>query len=161
MEENPDLTDFYNTYDRFATTETDKKKYQDYLSGLSADERKSITEGKNLYVVNFKNKGGLPMPVIVKLNYEDGTEEVLRFPAEIWRLNDVQAKKIIPTTKKVVKWTLDPYFEIADIDTNNNAFPREPEQPTRFQVFKGQRQSMPNPMQQQKQAAGAVQGAKK
>ena len=40
------------------------------------------------------------MPVIVKLNYEDGTEEVLRFPAEVWRLNDVQAKKIIPTSKK-------------------------------------------------------------
>ncbi|MEN9958897.1 MAG: hypothetical protein RLZZ474_1141 [Bacteroidota bacterium] len=165
VEENPDLTDFYNTYDRFATTETEKKKYQDYLSGLSADERKSITEGKNLYVVNFKNKGGLPMPVIVKLNYEDGTEEVLRFPAEIWRLNDVQAKKIIPTTKKVVKWTLDPYFEIADIDTEDNAYPREPAQPTRVQLFKAQPRSYSggqNPMQEAQNAkkAGAVTGSK-
>ena len=165
VEENPDLTDFYNTYDRFATTETDKKKYQDYLSGLSADERKSITEGKNLYVVNFKNKGGLPMPVIVKLNYEDGTEEVLRFPAEIWRLNDVQAKKIIPTTKKVVKWTLDPYFEIADIDTEENAYPREPAQPTRVQLFKAQPRSYSggqNPMQEAQNAkkSGAVTGSK-
>ncbi|MDT8887981.1 M1 family metallopeptidase [Aquirufa sp. LEPPI-3A] len=165
VEENPDLTDFYNTYDRFATTETDKKKYQDYLSGLSADERKSITEGKNLYVVNFKNKGGLPMPVIVKLNYEDGTEEVLRFPAEIWRLNDVQAKKIIPTTKKVVKWTLDPYFEIADIDTEDNAYPREPAQPTRVQLFKAQPRSYSggqNPMQEAQNAkkSGAVTGSK-
>ncbi|MBP6093189.1 MAG: M1 family metallopeptidase [Cytophagaceae bacterium] len=165
VEENPDLTDFYNTYDRFATTETEKKKYQDYLSGLSADERKSITEGKNLYVVNFKNKGGLPMPVIVKLNYEDGTEEVLRFPAEIWRLNDVQAKKIIPTTKKVVKWTLDPYFEIADIDTEDNAYPREPAQPTRVQLFKAQPRSYSggqNPMQEAQNAkkSGAVTGSK-
>jgi hypothetical protein len=71
-----------------------------------------------------------------------------------------RGEKVIPTDKKVAKWVLDPFYEIADIDTNNNAFPREPEQPTRFQVFKGQRQSMPNPMQQQKQAAGAVQGAK-
>jgi Peptidase family M1 domain len=165
VEENPDLTDFYNTYDRFATTETEKKKYQDYLSSLSADERKSISEGKNLYVVNFKNKGGLPMPVIVKLNYEDGTEEVLRFPAEIWRLNDVQAKKIIPTTKKVVKWTLDPYFEIADIDTEDNAYPREPAQPTRVQLFKAQPRSYgggQNPMQEAQNAkkAGAVTGSK-
>ena len=165
VEENPDLTDFYNTYDRFATTETEKKKYQDYLSGLSADERKSITESKNLYVVNFKNKGGLPMPVIVKLNYEDGTEEVLRFPAEIWRLNDVQAKKIIPTTKKVVKWTLDPYFEIADIDTEDNAYPREPAQPTRVQLFKAQPRSYSggqNPMQEAQNAkkSGAVTGSK-
>jgi len=165
VEENPDLTDFYNTYDRFATTETEKKKHQDYLSGLSANERKSITEGKNLYVVNFKNKGGLPMPVIVKLNYEDGTEEVLRFPAEIWRLNDVQAKKIIPTTKKVVKWTLDPYFEIADIDTEDNSYPREPAQPTRVQLFKAQPRSYSggqNPMQEAQNAkkSGAVTGAK-
>ena len=165
VEENPDLTDFYNTYDRFATTETDKKKYQDYLSGLSADERKSITEGKNLYVVNFKNKGGLPMPVIVKLNYEDGTEEVLRFPAEIGGLSYVQAKKIIPTTKKVVKWTLDPYFEIADIDTEENAYPREPAQPTRVQLFKAQPRSYSggqNPMQEAKneKKSGAVTGSK-
>ena len=71
------------------------------------------------------------MPVIIKLNYEDGTEEVLRFPAEVWRLNDVEAKKIIPTSKKVVKWTLDPYYEIADIDTDDNAFPREPAKPNK------------------------------
>ncbi len=165
VEENPDLTDFYNTYDRFATTDTEKKKHQDYLNGLSADERKSISEGKNLYVINFKNKGGLPMPIIVKLNYEDGTEEVLRFPAEIWRLNDVEAKKIIPTTKKVVKWTLDPYLEIADIDTDDNAYPREPAQPTRVQLFKAQARSYgggPNPMQEAQNAkkSGAVTGSK-
>ena len=165
VEENPDLTDFYNTYDRFATSDAEKKKYQDYLGSLSEDERKLVSEGKNFYVVNFKNKGGLPMPVIVKLAYEDGTEEVLRFPAELWRLNDVQAKKIIPTSKKVVKWTLDPYYEIADIDTDDNAFPREPAQPTRVQLFKAQPRSYGggrNPMQEAQNAkkAGAVTGSK-
>lgn len=165
VEENPDLTDFYNTYDRFATSDTEKKKYQDYLGGLSDDERKLVSEGKNFYVVNFKNKGGLPMPVIIKLNYEDGTDEILRFPAEVWRLNDVEAKKIIPTTKKVVKWTLDPFFEIADIDTDDNAYPREPAQPTRVQLFKAQPRSYGgglNPMQEAQNAkkAGAVTGSK-
>ena len=42
------------------------------------------------------------------------------------------------------------------IDTKSNFFPREPEQPTRFQLFKQQRNSQPNPMQQQTQASGAV-----
>lgn len=165
VEENPDLTDFYNTYDRFATSDAEKKKYQDYLGGLSEEERKLVSEGKNFYVVNFKNKGGLPMPVIIKLNYEDGTDEILRFPAEVWRLNDVEAKKIIPTSKKVVKWTLDPFFEIADIDTDDNAFPREPAQPTRVQLFKAQPRSYGgglNPMQEAQNAkkAGAVTGSK-
>jgi Peptidase family M1 domain len=161
VEENPDMKDFYNSYDRFATNEGDKKKYDQYMAGLSEDEKKLVDANKNFYVLNVKNKGGLPMPVIVRANYEDGTNEIFRIPAEIWRLNDKEVKKVIPTDKKVVKWTLDPFFEIADIDTDDNAFPREPAQPTRFQVFKGQRPPQPNPMQEaQKKSGSAVQGAK-
>ena len=48
------------------------------------------------------------MPFMVKFNYEDGTEEVLRFPAEVWRLNDVQAKKIIPTSKRNIPASFSP-----------------------------------------------------
>jgi Peptidase family M1 domain len=159
VEENPDMKDFYNTYDRFATSEADKKRFDQTMAGLSEDEKKLIDSNKNFYVLNVKNKGGLPMPVIVKANYEDGTDEVFRIPAEVWRLNDKEIKKVIPTDKKVTKWTLDPFMEIADIDTEDNAFPREPEQPSRFQVFKGQRPPQPNPMQQQAKP-NAVQGAK-
>ena len=159
VEENPDMRDFYNSYDRYATSEADKKKFEQTMASLSDDEKKLVNSNKNFYVLNVKNKGGLPMPVIVKANYEDGTEEVFRYPAEIWRLNDKEIKKVIPTDKKVAKWTLDPFLEIADIETEDNVFPREPEQPSRFQVFKAQRQVAPNPMQQQ-QKAGAVQGAK-
>ena len=161
VEENPDMKDFYNSYDRFATNEFDKKKFDQTMAGLSEDEKKLVDSNKNFYVLNLKNKGGLPMPVIVQANYEDGTNEVFRIPAEIWRLNDKEVKKVIPTDKKVTKWTLDPFFEIADIDTEDNAFPREPEQPSRFQVFKGQRPPQPNPMQDaQKKSGSAVQGAK-
>lgn len=162
VEKEKDMNDFYNSFDRFATTEEEKKKYQDYLASLSEEERNLVLSGKNFYVVNFKNKGGLPMPVIVKLQFEDGTDQIMRFPAEIWRLNDVSIKKVIPTDKKVVKWTLDPFYEIADIDTEDNAFPREPAQPTRVQLFKMQRNAAPNPMQQQNQrnGAGAISGAR-
>jgi Peptidase family M1 domain len=161
VEENPDMKDFYNSYDKFAANDGDKKKYDQYMAGLSEDEKKLVDANKNFYVLNVKNKGGLPMPVIVRANYEDGTNEVFRIPAEIWRLNDKEVKKVIPTDKKVTKWTLDPFFEIADIDTEDNAFPREPAQPTRFQVFKGQRPPQPNPMQDaQKKSGSAVQGAK-
>ncbi|MHA8051099.1 M1 family metallopeptidase [Aquirufa sp. ROCK-SH2] len=163
VEKESDMNDFYNTFDRFAVSEDEKKKYQDYLKSLTDEERKLVSAGKNFYVVNFKNKGGLPMPVIVKLTFEDGTDQVLRFPAEIWRLNDVQAKKIIPTDKKVAKWTLDPYFEIADIDTDDNAYPREPAQPTKLQLFKMNRQGPLNPMQEAQKAksSGAALGGAK
>ena len=42
VEENPDLTDFYNTYDRFAPTDADKKKYEDYIASLNEDEKLNI-----------------------------------------------------------------------------------------------------------------------
>ena len=165
VEKNPEMNDFYNTYDRYAVTEADKKKSADFLAGLSEDDKKLFQSGKNFYTLVLKNNGGLVMPVIARADYEDGTNEVFRYPAEIWRFNDKEIKKVIPTDKKVVRWTLDPFFEIADINAENNSFPRQSTQPTRFQVFKqGQRPfgpQGPNPMQQQRPSQpGAVGGSR-
>jgi hypothetical protein len=159
VEKNPDMKDFYNTYDPYKVTETDKKKYEGYLASLGEDERKLVESGMNFYTIKVKNKGGLPMPVIVKMQYEDGTDSVARFPAEIWRLNDKDISKVILSKKKVVQWTLDPFREIADIDEDDNTFPRQPAQPTKFQLFKSQGfQRGPNPMQVERQNQPAKAG---
>jgi Peptidase family M1 domain len=166
VEKNPDMKDFYNNYDPLKVTEADKKKYDTYLASLSADERALVESGMNFYTLKLKNKGGLPMPIIIKMQFEDGTDSVARFPAEIWRLNDQDISKVITTKKKVAQWTLDPFLEIADIDTENNTFPRQPAQPTKFQLFKQEagRNRGPNPMreaqQNQPQKAGQQGGAK-
>lgn len=153
--------DFYSTYDPYEVTPQDKERYEAYLKTLSEDERKLMESGMNYYALKIKNKGGLVMPVIVKMEYEDGTDEVVRFPAEIWRRNNIEITKTIPTKKRVKKFILDPYQEIADIDDSNNAFPREPEKPTRFQLYKSSSRSSMNPMQEARQngAAAATQGA--
>jgi len=149
------MRDFYNSYDPNTVTDTDRKRYQEYLATLSESERQSIesADKNNFYTVSLKNKGGVPMPVILRMQFEDGTDSVARFPAEIWRFNDVAIKKVIVTNKKVTQWTLDPFYEIADIDTENNSFPRV-SQPSRFQLFR-QRQGSGaapagNPMQQRR-----------
>ena len=161
------MKDFYNNYDPYAVTDADRKRYQDYLATLTDEERKTLeaNAGTNFYTLSLKNKGGLPMPVIVRMEFEDGTDSVARFPAEIWRFNDVAVKKVIATPKKVTQWTLDPFYEIADIDTENNSFPRMA-QPTRFQLFRQQQRgagSQPNPMQQQRRSVQppATQGSGK
>ncbi|MBC7571925.1 MAG: M1 family metallopeptidase [Spirosoma sp.] len=160
------MADFYNRYDQYAVTDADKKKYQDYLTTLSDDERKMAESGMNFYTLSVKNKGGLPMPIIVRMEFEDGTDSVARFPAEIWRFNDVSINKVIATNKKVKQWTLDPFFEIADIDTADNSFPPV-SKPSRFQLYKQQQRGAgqgPNPMQQQRQTnkqPPAVQGSGK
>ncbi len=166
VEQDSTMKDFYNRYDQFAVTDQDRKKYQDYLATLTPDERKLAESGMHYYTLSLKNKGGMPMPVIIRMEFTDGTDSVARFPAEIWRFNDKQIAKVIATTKTVKQWTLDPYSEIADIDVSDNNFPVV-SRPTRFQLFKQQQRGgapAPNPMQQQRQAnpnPPAVQGSGK
>jgi hypothetical protein len=164
VEADSSMRDFYNSYDPFKATEKEKLAYQNYLKTLSEEELNIINTKKNYYTLSIKNKGGLVMPVIVQAQYEDGSKEDFRFPAEIWRLNNLEIKKTIVTDKKVEKFKLDPYFEIPDIDDSDNVYPREPEKPTKFQLIKQQSrsQSGQNPMQEaRKNAEGAVDGSGK
>ncbi|HVG38558.1 MAG TPA: M1 family aminopeptidase, partial [Pyrinomonadaceae bacterium] len=141
----PTLKDFYNTYDQFVVTEQDRAAYQQFLAGLAPRERELLRAGQNFYVIELKNVGGLVMPVILQLDYADGTKEELRIPAEIWRYNHAQVSKMIMTAKEINSVTLDPHLETADADLSNNSFPRRPVK-SRFQLYK--EQTAPNPMQQ-------------
>jgi hypothetical protein len=150
------MADFYNRYDRYKVSPADQKRYEAYLAGLSENDRELVQNNTNFYTLSVKNKGGLVMPVIVKMVFEDGTDSLATFPAEIWRFNDQQINRMISTKKKVVQWTLDPYAQIADIDTENNSFPRIPK-PTRFQLFKQEQGRKPlNPMQIEGAGAGKM-----
>jgi hypothetical protein len=90
------------------------------------------------------------MPLIVEFTYEDGSSEIDRIPAEIWRQNEEQVTKVFVKEKKVTGVTLDPYRETADTDEEDNYYPRKTI-PNRFQLYKQNRgsrgQSGSNPMQ--------------
>jgi hypothetical protein len=79
--------------------------------------------------------------------YADGTDSIVRIPAEIWRYNDSkEVTKAFSTAKAVVSFELDPYQETADCDMNNNYFPQRL-LPNRFKLVKaGKRPDNPNPM---------------
>lgn len=142
----PTLKDFYNTYDELVVTEQDREEYQRFLATLTDRQKQLLDAGLNFYVVDLKNIGGLVMPVILEINYADGTKEELRIPAEIWRYNNTDVSKMIVTPKEIATITLDPHLETADADLSNNFFPRRPAK-SRFQLFKEQ-QPAANPMQQ-------------
>ncbi|MCU1261142.1 MAG: Aminopeptidase [Bryobacterales bacterium] len=142
----PDLKDFYNAYDAFLVTEKDRQDYKKYVDALKPEERAQLAQGSNFYVVDLKNIGGLVMPVILAIDYADGTREELRIPAEIWRRNNVQVSKLIVTRKEIKQIVLDPHLETADTDLTNNYFPRRPVK-TPFQLFKDE-QEQKNPMQE-------------
>jgi hypothetical protein len=145
VDEFPSLRDFYNTYDELVVTDRDREQYRQFLETLTPRERELLQTGLNFYVVDLKNIGGLVSPVILDIEYMDGTREMMRIPAEIWRYNNTEVSKMITTNKEVRAISLDPRLETADVDMSNNSFPRRPVR-SRFQLFKDG-QAQPNPMQ--------------
>ncbi len=118
---------------------TAKDNFESYEKNLSDEEKAVIAKGKNYYTLTFKNKGGLVMPIIIKFVYEDGTEQVQRIPAEIWRHDNSEVSKVFITDKVIKQFILDPYLETADIDRSNNYYPAQ-QQMTRFELFQQQNQ---------------------
>lgn len=147
VDRRPDLADFYTKYDELDVTKTDRDRYKKYKESLGEDEKAIMESGKMFYEVHFSNVGGLVMPIILQMKYEDGTDEVRHIPAEVWRMNNEKISKIIVTDKPVKEFVVDPYLELADTEEENNYFPRRP-LPSRFQMFKNERQARENPMQQ-------------
>ncbi|MFH4967803.1 M1 family metallopeptidase [Gaetbulibacter sp. M240] len=108
----------------------------DYLSGLSQKEKEHLVEApKHFYQVNFEKPGGLIMPIILQVTYEDDTKERFTYPAQIWRYNDKEVSKVLKTQKAIKSFEIDPDAETADVNTENNAWPRSTES-SKFDKFK-------------------------
>ena len=69
----------------------------------------------------------------------DGTSEIERIPAEIWRKNELEVTKVFVKEKVVAKIILDPFAETADTQIQNNVFPKI-EGKSRVQEFKEKNQ---------------------
>lgn len=149
-EQDPSLKDFYTTYDPLDVTNAEKRDYNRYFESLSEDEKEVLASGDHFYEITFRNNGGLVMPVIVEFEYEDGTTELIRIPAEIWRYRASEINKVFRTEKRVVNVILDPFQEIADVDTSNNMYPRAEEKPNKFELFKRNLEKSDNEMQKAK-----------
>ena len=138
--------DFYTRYDPFKTNILDIEDYSKYIKNLDADEKSILKSDKNYYELHFSNIGGLVMPIILEFTFVDRKTEVVRIPAEIWKKNSKEIKKVFIFDKEVSNVRLDPFLETADVDLNNNSWPARNE-PTRFQIFKGNEEKKENPMQ--------------
>lgn len=114
---------------------TDERFYGEFRNRLDDKAIISKLQGKNLYEVKLSNKGGLVMPVIIEWHYKDGTKEIERIPAEIWRTNEQTVTKVFVKEKEVVRVVIDPKKETADVNETDNVFPRQ-SQPSRFDQFK-------------------------
>lgn len=72
-------------------------------------------------VYKIENIGQLPMPVVMQINYKDGTKEIKKLPVEIWKRN-TEWSFHLPTTKEITSVKLNPDGEIPDANPANNTF---------------------------------------
>ena len=144
VERHPDIKDFYDENDIYTVTNKERNKYQKFLKDLEDWERKAleraVKEDKNYYVLEFSNIGGLVMPIILDLEFSDERKERLHIPAEIWRRNPDTVRKLIVLEKgdELISATVDPDWETADADIDNNSYPRQII-PSRIESFKEKR----------------------
>ena len=108
---------------------------KNHMATMTEEQRATLKEAPNFfYQVTFEKPGGLVMPIIVELEYADGSKERHTYPAQIWMKNDEEVSKVFRTTKAIKKITLDPDLETADIDTSNNSWPKKDD--SKFDKFK-------------------------
>lgn len=115
-------------------TDTPERFYGEFRSRVNDSEIRQKLTGKHIYEVTFVNKGGLVTPIVIQWTYSDGSTEVETLPAEIWRINEHQVTKVFVKDKEVTRLVFDPNQELADVEIQNNTFPRDTE--SRFDQFR-------------------------
>jgi hypothetical protein len=128
--------DFSSGPQPFTLIGTDQKFNGEFRSVVNDKEIMQKLQDKNVYEVTLSNKGGLVMPVIIEWTFKDGSKQIERIPAEIWRLNESKISKVFIKDKEVINIVLDPLKETSDINTQDNVFPKIPEGSSTFDEFK-------------------------
>ncbi|MHC0442051.1 M1 family metallopeptidase [Flavobacterium sp. 3-210] len=106
----------------------DVKLLSDYVNqSFTAEEKAGLKSPKYFYEVEFNKPGGMIMPILVEITYEDGSKDNYQYPAQIWRKNNDTAKKVYATSKAIKSIQIDPKLMTADIDVTNNAWPKTEE----------------------------------
>ena len=147
-ERDPSIDDFYAKFDKYQVDKLDKEEYEEFQKKLTPEQKKLLESNKHFYELTFTNVGGLVTPLIIRATFADGTSEVIRIPAEIWRFDNQTVSKVFIFDKEVVAFQLDPFLETADCNVDDNSYPAV-KQATRFQLFE-QKKTLENPMQRQK-----------
>jgi len=131
LELNKDVRDFHDENDRFTVTNKERNEYLQSLEDMEIWERealkRAVREDKNYYVAEFSNIGGLVMPILLEITFEDGSKQELVIPAEIWRRAPKNVSKLIVTPKaKIIKSIeVDARWDTADVNVENNHYPRK------------------------------------
>jgi hypothetical protein len=110
-EADADIDDYYAKRNIYFVDALDKKEYEEFVAKTNKEDLDLLKSGKQFYQLNFSNIGGLVMPLILEITYTDNSQEILRIPAEIWRVHENKVSKVLILDKEVKQFRLDPFLE--------------------------------------------------
>ena len=140
-DDKPQLLDFYNEHDKFTATNKARNEYNKSHKKLEQWQKDLLLDERNFYIVDFENKGGLVMPIILDLTYADKSVERVTIPAEIWRRDSKKVSKLFIRDQEIIGIAIDPNWETADVDVSNNYWPARPIK-SRFDLYKRKKKDM-------------------
>jgi hypothetical protein len=138
VDQDTSLRDFYYYYkEELEPVDTSAPKTVNRYENITPITETEFEKykGNYYYELHFSNVGVLVMPIIIQWNFEDGTSEIDRISAYIWRKDEQQVTKTFVKNKAVKSVRIDPFKETADIQESNNVWPAE-QTPTRFELYK-------------------------
>ncbi|TXK73721.1 M1 family metallopeptidase [Mesonia sp. HuA40] len=130
-------TELTNEMKSKTTLENAPRLKEFLLDNFTEVERQAIEVPNYFYTITFEKPGGLVMPILVTYTFADGSEEQVTYPAQIWRKNDRQVKRVLASQVQLVKVQVDKDQLTADVNTTNNTWPKE-KQENEFERFKKQ-----------------------
>jgi len=136
MDKSDKATDFSNGFTEITVTDTPDRYYGEYKNRIDDNGVRQKLADKNFYELKFQNKGGLVTPIIIEFTFKDGSKQIERIPAEIWRMNEYEVTKVFALDKEVTNIVVDPNLETADTNVEDNVFPKVVK-PSKFDEFKG------------------------
>ena len=132
---NPEVLDYYSENDQFTVTNREREAYENLREELEDWEAEILDSGDRVYYLDFTNEGGVVMPIILEFTFADGSTDLVRIPAEVWRYDPHSVTWTYLTDRQVVSVELDPLWETADADRTDNYFPPRIE-PTRLELYR-------------------------
>jgi hypothetical protein len=121
----PQPTDFFNAMDNGAGENLNWFWRGWFIENENIDLGISkVTENKDATIITFTNKGGIPMPVVFKIVYDDETQETRTVPVEVWQRGN-EWDYLVKTAKKIRSIDIDPGRFVPDIDVNDNSWIRK------------------------------------
>ncbi len=106
----------------FYTTHNNDQAVADVTAQAGDSLLGEARKGQTYYRVKVENKGGLVLPLHVEITYDDGSKELVKLPADVWRANELTFTYGFWATKGVSQIVLDPKEAFADVDRENNVW---------------------------------------